>query len=175
MRGMEKHFLARVNVPRSVYKVMMLCWIWVHSWHRLQTTHTHTHPLVCTVRTAQTSTCCPDLPWDWGMVALPSPCYKLQRLAGCACWVTDKTMSEVCRRLLSTAQRGCYDCGEPDRVPFNIQAGLFDSSEVQGGSELSHMLATCSGVSVLSSSLFGCLLVGAEAAAICPQGHIKHS
>ncbi len=34
-----------------------------------------------------------------------------------------------------------------------------------------HML----GVSVLSSSLFGCLLVGAEAAAICPQGHIKHS
>lgn len=32
-----------------------------------------------------------------------------------------------------------------------------------------HML----GVSVLSSSLFGCLLVGARA--ICPQGHIKHS
>lgn len=41
--------------------------------------------------------------------------------------------------------------------------------------ERSHMLATCSRVTVVSSSLFGCLFVSAGAAAICPQGHIKHS
>lgn len=118
-------------MSRAAFKIfMMLCWIWAHSWHWVQTTRTHTLS-VCFVRTAWIY-----LGSSWEMVALPSPCHKLQRLAGCACWVADKTMSEVCRRLLSTAQQGCYGC-----VPYNIQTGLFDPPEVQRGSDVSW--ATC--------------------------------
>lgn len=129
-RDLQKHLLAGL-MCRTVFTSL---WSWAAFGLILDVeirpqTQTCTH--TCIERTAQIPTCCLD-------VSFPSPCYKLQWLAGCACWVGDKTMSEVCRRLLSTEQRGCYDCGV---FACNIQAGLFVSPrdpEWQCG-ELSHM------------------------------------
>lgn len=102
-------------------------------------------------------------------------------------WSTTKCTSPVkgiFQRNVESLTKQCPKCGVGScqqhsrdvmavySPPTRLTSRLVSLTAMWDEPHAGHMLR---GVDVLSSSLFGCLLVGAEAAASSPKRHIKHS